>query len=376
MSRLRRTLAAAALSLATLAPAGFASAADLPVKAVKAPAELPFFLVIDDRVTFSYIFTAAQPGLFSVNPNGSIDGKTPKQVYSFTHFDLWAYGTNFFTISLFKSGHNDPAGPCTNAGQITDPLNGFLTVPASCAGASEIYGLFRSTFGWNQIFNTKAFSVGPLNNISFEVGMDANTENRYFGAAKRDVVAGLQFAFDLPYKGYFNVAPLVYWEFANHNSFSTCGAGWNANNPGITCLIDGNTRFKPTWAVETNYYMDLGFLPESMQYFSISGRAAWYGTKGTETAPLPYATPFVGGVGNANTAVEFNAEPIRLTLDASKAAWGAKYSHFVDVWVAYRYWQNKFGLDHKLSAVCNVAPGVSNHTCTESSLYSGITVKF
>jgi hypothetical protein len=75
-------------------------------------------------------------------------------------------------------------------------------VPASCAGASEIYGLFRSTFGWNQIFNTKAFNVGPLNNISFEVGMDANTENRYFGAAKRDVVAGLQFAFDLPYKGY------------------------------------------------------------------------------------------------------------------------------------------------------------------------------
>ena len=83
----------------------------------------------------------------------------------------------------------------------------------------------------------------------------------------------------------------------------------------------------------------------------------------------------IGGTFEA-TAVEFNAEPIRLTLDASKAAWGAKYSHFVDVWVAYRYWQNKFGLDHKLSAVCNVAPGVSNHTCTESSLYFGITVKF
>jgi hypothetical protein len=51
--------------------------------------------------------------------------------------------------------------------------------------------------------------MGPLRNISFEVGMDANAENRYLGAAKRDVVAGLQFAFDLPYKGYFNVAPLV-----------------------------------------------------------------------------------------------------------------------------------------------------------------------
>src|SRR6266516_2762846 len=87
MSYLRRTLAAAALSLATLASVGFAQAADLPVKAAKAPAELPFFLVIDDRVTFSYIFTAAQPGMWSVNPNGTVNAKTAKQVYSFTHFD-------------------------------------------------------------------------------------------------------------------------------------------------------------------------------------------------------------------------------------------------------------------------------------------------
>ena len=74
--------------------------------------------------------------------------------------------------------------------------------------------------------------------------------------------------------------------------------------------------------------------------------------------------------------MEFNSEPIRLTFDASKAMWGGKYSHFVDVWVAYRYWQNKFGLDHSNSTVCNVTPGVSNNSCTESSLYAGITAKF
>src|SRR4029077_4466673 len=90
--------------------------------------------------------------------------------------------------------------------------------PGNCAGATEIYGLLRSTFGWNEIFNTKAFAVGPPHNISFEVGMDANTENNFLAPAKRDVVAGLQFAFDLPYKGYINVAPLVYWEVANDNA--------------------------------------------------------------------------------------------------------------------------------------------------------------
>jgi hypothetical protein len=370
MSRLRRTLAAAALSLATLIPAGYASAADIPVKAAKAPPELPWFILIDNRVTYSYIFTAAQPGMFSVRPDGTVNAKTTKQVYSFTHFDIWRYGTNFFTISLYKSDHNDPAAPCINAGI----SSAFL--PATCAGATEIYGLFRSTFGWNQLFDTKAFTVGPLQNISFEVGMDANTENRFFGAAKRAAVAGLQFEFALPYKGYFNVAPLVYWEFNNHNSFAQCNSGFSGPLPGVSCLSDGNTKYKPTWAVETNYYMDLGFLPENMQFFSISGRAAWYGKKGTDTEPLPV----LPGNGTFNTAVEFNSEPIRLTLDASKAIWGPKWSHYVDVWVAYRYWQNKFGLDHNApSAACSVTiAGVTRPSgaCTESSLYSGITVKF
>ena len=369
MSYLRRAIAAAALSLAALAPAGFASAADMAVKA-KPITDVPFFFVIDNRVTYSYIFSGTDPGMYSIRSNGTIDGKTEKQVFSFTHFDAWAYGTNFFTISLFKSGHNDPASPCTNAGVITSPAAGFATTPADCAGATEIYGLFRSTFGWNEIFNTKAFSIGPLHNVSFEVGMDANTENTYLAPAKRDVVAGLQFAFDLPYKGYFNVAPLVYWEFSNHNSFLQCGAGWNPNVPGVTCSPDGNTSYKPTWAVETNYYMDLGFLPENMQYFSISGRAGWYGNKGNQNEPLEVAS------GGTATAIELNSEPIRLTFDASKAFMGPKYSHFVDVWVAYRYWQNKFGLDHNTSPACLAAPGVSNNSCTESSLYSGITVKF
>src|SRR5713226_3952180 len=182
MSYRHGAIAAAALTLAVLAPIGFASAADLPVKAAKPVADVPFFFVIDDRVTYSYIFTGAQPGMFTVNPNGTINAKTAKSVYSFTHFDAWAYGTNFFTISLFKSDHNDPAAPCTAPG-----VNIFGTA-SNCAGASEIYGLFRSTFGWNEIFNTKAFSIGPLHNISFEVEMAANTENRFFGAAKRDVV--------------------------------------------------------------------------------------------------------------------------------------------------------------------------------------------
>src|ERR1700748_917610 len=242
MSLFKTAIAAAALSVAALASTGSAGAADLPVKAVKAkPADLPFFLLIDDRLTYSYIFSGTDPGVWTRKPDGSINGKTAKSVYSFTHFDIWAYGTNFFTISMFKSDHNDPANPCFNnaAGQIVSSVSGLL---ASCAGAPEISGLCRATPGWNKIFGTKAFTMGPLSNISFEVGMDANTENNFLAPAKRDVVAGLQFAFDLPYKGYFHVAPLVYWEFANHNAFDQCGL-FGPGVPGVTCLADGNNKY-------------------------------------------------------------------------------------------------------------------------------------
>jgi hypothetical protein len=382
MSYRKKLIAAALLSLSTLAPAGFAGAADLPVKAKKPPPDLPFFLLIDDRLTFSWMPKGTDPGYFSFRPNGSIDGTTAKSVYSFTHFDVWAYGTNFFTISLFKSDHNDAAVPCTNAGGFnpnTPGSGGFAGpfFPADCAGATEIYGLFRSTFGWNEIFNTKMFTIGPLHNISFYVGSDANSENTYVAPAKRDWVAGLQFAFDLPYKGFFNVSPVAYKEI-NHNGFNQCGTAFAFSQvPGVGCNSDGNTDFRTTWAIETIYYMDLGFIPQDWQFWSISGRAAWYGPKGDANGLPLQSGP---GVFSTATKTEFNSEPIRLTFDASKAFLGPKYTHFVDVWVAWRYWQNKFGLDHNAEfGVCNIIQNgvvVSTNSCTENTVYAGITAKF
>lgn len=322
----------AALACSLLSPiGGGASALDIddPLKAIK-PVEAPsFFTVNDNRLTYAYMFTGTDPG---------VAGTTAKQVVAFTHFDAWQYGTNFFNIDLLKSDHNDPAGPCP-------------VTATGCAGVTEIYGLIRSTLGFNQIFDTKAFTMGPLRNVSLEVGADANTKNSYLGSSKRDGVIGLQFALDLPYKGYFNVAPLFYKE-TNHNAFLT-----GPLDP------DGSTNLRGTWAVETNYYMDLKFLPEQLP-LAFSGRAAWYGPKGTGTTNVI--------TNNIPTKTEFNSEQ-RLTLDVSRMAFGPTRSHLVDVWVAYRYWQNKFGLDHENNVNCR---GVKINSCTESSLYSGVSVKF
>jgi hypothetical protein len=364
MSYRTKAIAAAALSLAaiaTMAPISFASAADLPpVKAKAKPiADVPFFFVNDNLFSYAIQFNATSPG---------VTAHTVKQIYAYTHFDVWAYGTNFITLSLAKSDHADPAVPCG------DPFASNVNV-GNCAGAAEFYGLIRSTFGWNQLFNTKMFSVGGiLNNIAFEVGVDGETENQYLAPDKKDIVAGLQFAFDLPYKGFLDIAPLYYQEW-NHNALLTpglVGSGCVNVTGFCTGIDDGNTQFKATWALEINYYMDLGFLPEQINYFSVSGRAGFYGPKGS------------GSTGSAvqsfnNTAIEINSEPIRLTFDASKAFYpgGIKYSHFLDVWVAYRFWENKFGLDDQNpnNPVC-YTNGVNNRSCTEKSLYAGVTAKF
>ena len=99
----RKALGLAAILATTMV--GGAFAADLPVKAPKvAPPPPPFFIVNENSVSYSYVFRGTNPGA----------GTTPKEVVNFTHFDVWQYGTNFFTIDWLKAtnGHTTPAAPC------------------------------------------------------------------------------------------------------------------------------------------------------------------------------------------------------------------------------------------------------------------------
>ena len=309
-------LAAAAVSFAT---AGLA--ADLPSK--KAPAAqaapAPLFFVNDNTISYSYQFDATDPG---------VRGKFGKNVFTFTHFDVWAMGTNFFTVDLLKSPLQDPA----NGGG---------------SGATEIYGLFRSTLGLNQALNTKAFSFGPVNNVSLEVGADFNTMNTALAPAKKSLVAGLQFSMDLPYKGFFNISPLYFKEW-NHNSFNVAGAQ--------------DVEFDGTWAVETVYSMPLGFMPANVP-LTFSGRAAFYGPKGTGSS-------LIASNAGTKTVTTFNSEQ-RLTLDVGKMAFGK--ADMVSTFVAYRYWTNKFGISESNSPVC---AGVNKSSCKENAASLGLNVKF
>ncbi len=68
------------LAFVALVSTGLARADDLPVKAVKKVPDLPFFLVTDDRVSVSWMPKGTDAGVFSTNPNGSLNSTTAKQV--------------------------------------------------------------------------------------------------------------------------------------------------------------------------------------------------------------------------------------------------------------------------------------------------------
>jgi hypothetical protein len=337
----KHMLLAAITALGAFQQNDFALAADsapsAPAKAAPAnPAPtFPFFYVNDNRVTFAYAPEVGFPGF---------PGKTAEKTLAFTHLDVWAYGTNFVNIGISKYDQHAPAAPCTVSYQ-------------GCAGSVKAAGSIRSTFGFNEIFGTKAFSIGPLRNVAFEVGADGAVGNVTSGLSLYALTAGLQFTFDLPYKGIFNIAPLIYKERIYYGTVSPFGPF----KPGIP---DGTFDFDPTWAVEANYQMNLGFLPETIP-LAISGRMLIVGAQG-----YGYAAGQLPSTVFPPSATQFITEPIRLTLDASRIIWGKNYSHALDVWVAYKYNQNVLSLDHDLSSACK------GGACTTSSVYTGITAKF
>jgi hypothetical protein len=306
---------AALCGAASIAISGLARAADVPVKAPAPPAaEPPTFLVNNNSISYYYAPTATNPGA----------GQTPKNVVNFTHFDVWAYGTNFLSVDWLKASNGNtppngtPAGPCDTFAPGT---------PSYCSGYTEMYGLFRSTLGWNQLFNTKAFSVGPLTNISFAFGADVNADNTTLGSAKRKILAGLQFDFATPYKGFLNVGVFGFKEWQNDGFASTFPFQAIPN-------ASGKVEFNTTWSVEINYVQPLGFLP-----------ASW---------PLTYkALAFINGdKGCGETCAPLGPGALRtneymvqqtLHLDVGKMVWN-RADEF-SVWAGFRWWKNKFGLD-------------------------------
>jgi nucleoside-specific outer membrane channel protein Tsx len=303
----RTTITLAAIFAAAVSSS--AGAADLPVKAKPVKAvEAPYFLVNENTLSYHYEFTATNPGA----------GKTPKHVGTFSHFDVWAYGTNFINIDWLKatSSRTPSIG---GSGGFACFGGGNLATP--CQGYTEIYGFFRSTLGWNELTHSKMFAYGPLKNISFAYGADFNTDNTQLGSAKKSVQGGLQFDFAVPYNGNLSLSGFAYKEW-QHDGFAAGGA----INP------SGGVEFNTTWGVGANYTQPLGFLPVwlPLTYKAIVGL---HGPKG-------FGENQAVAVGTRKTEL-FTQQT--LDLDTGKIFWSKP--NMWSMWVGWRYWHNKFGLN-------------------------------
>ncbi|WP_292505991.1 hypothetical protein [Methylobacterium sp.] len=295
-----RPYLSAAASAAAVLCAMPALAADLDRRASALPPEVPssFFLFSDTQVSYRWVMDAREPGIPATRGNPLEGRSIPKNVLNISHANAWAYGTNFFSLDILKSGSQDPSG-------YAFPNLGIQTG----VGATEAYGLYRGTLSGNALTGTKAFSFpGFVKDVSLSYGTDLNSKNTSFGSEKRLVVAGLNFAFDVP-AGFFNLAVHASKEF---------------NRNGIVPLPARDTEFNFTPEFEIVYNIPLPFtgLPLSLAGFN--------------NIVMPKGKDGFG----AETVTEFLSRT-NLVLDLGKLVYDQP--NRVDVFVGFQYWRNKFG---------------------------------
>jgi hypothetical protein len=219
------------------------------------------------------------------------EGTVAKTVLTFQHVDAYKWGGNFLNIDLLYSN-------------TADHIQGVSSV--NSVGAAEVYAVYRNTLSFNKIGSTKTFSFGPIRDVGFVVGVDANTKNHGFSARKIMPIAGFALAFDVP--GFFNIELMANKE-------------WGVNGiTGKSVEFDITPTIAAAWG-----------LP-------VYGPVAF---EGFANVNLPKGND---GFGNA-TVTEVLVHP-KLMVDVGTFFGSKGYQ----IGVGGQYWLNKFGNDHDKDA--------------------------
>jgi hypothetical protein len=370
---------AAALAAAIgTAAIGYAHAADMPVKAAPVPA-IPFFIVNDTSISFTYFSNATDPGVSggsNVVPGGiaGLGNSFARYQGSLDHFDVWQYGTNLIHAEFDQYGPQDP-----NQG-----------IPGA-VGSREFFGFAQATLGFNELSHSKAFTNFLIKDVSLMFRITGGVQDDFLSEQTTQYAPGLMF--DLNFPGVVQVGITAYKEFT-HNSFDACGPGGfgvvNGPAPNIganTCFggvgaFNGDRDFDWTWKIFSFVSEPLTFLPPSIpltfvNIFNVTGPKGTgislancnaVAFNGNCFAPNPFA--FGSSAFSNNQTVTEYFEDARLSLDASKVWWGKP--GLWDMYVGYRYWANKFGTNHNAPLFAQIAPGTS----IESTAYVGTTYHF
>jgi hypothetical protein len=223
-------------------------------------------------------------------------GNTPEEAGNIAYANGWTYGSNFVSLDFENFSNNDPANQTFFAPHATANADSF-----------ELYSVFRTVLSGNKVFNTKAFSFGPIADIGMEFGLDIDTQDDQFASYKKLLVAGPQFAFALP-KGF--------WTFSIHAAHE-----WNTD----AYLANNATSYDVTFELETAWLYPFNIGPVPLKF---TGFVNLVGPKGK------------GGEGDTYHRVEVLARP-KLMVDVGQlVGW---QPNKIDFGVGYEYWFNKFG---------------------------------
>jgi len=242
----------------------------------------------DNSVSYRYGYGFREPGVTNSAHANGID--IPKHILTFTHVDGGAIWSNFINVDALFSTSRDPANN-------------------SDAGAIEVYGIYRGDLSLNKATKSEMFSYANiLRDVTLQVGGDFNTKNTAFAPAKKLLVFGPDFQWNIP-GGFLSTAI----QFSKE---------WNNNG-----IVGRSVDFDPALEFEAVWSVPLGFthLP-----LSFTGFGNLINPKGRD------------GFGNG-TKTEILTEP-RLSLDVGALAFDRPNK--VDAFIGYQYWLNKFGNDH------------------------------
>jgi hypothetical protein len=169
------------------------------------------------------------------------------------------------------------------------------------------------------VTGSKMFSIpGFVKDVSFEYGVDIESQNTAFAPQKTLLVLGPNISFDV--EGLLTLGIHMSKEW-NHNGLAGPVFGLPSNSDYNAAT--GDVSFKVTPEFEIVYLQPLKFTGLPLTF------------NGFANVVLPKG---IDGFGN-HTRTEFLTEN-RLTLDA-----GSYFNHpkFVDLFVGYKLWINKFG---------------------------------
>jgi hypothetical protein len=238
----------------------------------------------DFYVSYRQIWFDKQPG-YSKDVN--------EEAVNVSYANGWTYGSNFVNLDFENFDHTDGANSVVPGAKRADSM--------------EVYGIVRTTLSGDKIFNTKAFTFGPIRDVGLTLGGDFDTQDDQFASYKKLIVVGPQFDINVP-KGFWSIAIVATKEY-NTNAY----------------LEGTNTQFQWTASVETAWAIpfNLGTVP--MQF---AGFADFIGPKGS------------GGGGDFYHRDEILIHP-KLLVDVGSLLNYAPNKIFAGV--GYEYWHNKFG---------------------------------